>query len=256
MLGIKAKLSTAYHPQTDGQTKRVNQILEESLRFFVNYHQDDWSNWLPLAQFSYNATPHESTGQSPFYVNFGFNPRVDVILMTTPSRSAEELVRAIHNNQASVKSALRRAIDRYKFHANKKRKDAPEIHVGNKVFLKTRNMKLSCPRRELAEKALGPYKVKGKVSDLVFELKLLRDLAGLHNMFHVLILEKTKPDTIEGRRQAKPGQVVLDQPNRYLVEAILDSRWRSGWLEVLARWEGYNGPFAKDWIPLPNAEDA
>ncbi len=166
--------------------------------------------------------------------------------MTTPLRSAEELVRAIHDNQASVKSALRCVIDRYKSQANKKRKDAPEIHVGDKVFLKTRNMKLSCPRCALAEKALGPYKVIGKVSDLVFKLKLLRDPAGLHNVFHVLLLKKTKPDTIEGRRQAKPGPVAVDQPNKYLVEAILDSRWRSGWLEVLARWEGYNGPFAKD----------
>ena len=75
ILGTKHKLSTAYHPQTDGQTERTNQVLEQYLRCYLNYEQDDWVRLLPMAQFAYNnsATP---TGISPFYVNYGKHPNI------------------------------------------------------------------------------------------------------------------------------------------------------------------------------------
>jgi len=74
LLGIKANLSTAYHPQTDGQTERINQEIEQYLRLFTNYRQDDWAEWLPLAQFNYNDKVHSSTGYSPFFLNYGCHP--------------------------------------------------------------------------------------------------------------------------------------------------------------------------------------
>jgi len=69
LLGIKGNPSTAYHPQTDGQTERLNQELEQYLRIFVNYHQNDWVEWLPFATFSYNDKVHSATGYSPFFLN-------------------------------------------------------------------------------------------------------------------------------------------------------------------------------------------
>ena len=70
LLGIENNPSTAYHPQTDGQTERVNQELEQYLRLYINHHQDDWVDWLSIAEFVHNNRVHSSTGHSLFLVNF------------------------------------------------------------------------------------------------------------------------------------------------------------------------------------------
>src|SRR6185295_17709419 len=74
-LKIEPKISTAYHPQTDGQSERVNQWLEAYLRSFVNHQQDDWAKWLPYAEFCYNNSVNRTTGKTPFQIVYGYNPR-------------------------------------------------------------------------------------------------------------------------------------------------------------------------------------
>jgi hypothetical protein len=74
-LGMKGNPSTAYHPQTDGQTERVNQEVKELLTIFVNNKQDNWSKWLPVAQFCHNDQQHLATKHSPFFLNYGQHPR-------------------------------------------------------------------------------------------------------------------------------------------------------------------------------------
>jgi hypothetical protein len=69
-------MSTAFHPQTDRQTKRINQTIETYLRYYVNYKQDNWVSLLPLAQFAYNSAELEGTGVTPFYANFRYTPEV------------------------------------------------------------------------------------------------------------------------------------------------------------------------------------
>src|SRR5260370_17493447 len=76
LLGIKATPSTAYHLQTNGQTEHMNQEIETYLRIFINHHQDDWVDWLPLAEFSYNNHTHSSTHQTPFELNSGQHPHI------------------------------------------------------------------------------------------------------------------------------------------------------------------------------------
>jgi len=76
MLGIETKLSTAFHPQTDGQTERANQELEQYLRMFVDYRQEQWPDWLGTAEFAYNNKVNSSTKVSPFMANNGRNPRI------------------------------------------------------------------------------------------------------------------------------------------------------------------------------------
>jgi transposase InsO family protein len=71
LLRVKGNPSTAYHPQTDGQTERVNREVEKYLRTFVNHRQDKWADWLPLAEFAFNNAIHEATGQTPFFLNKG-----------------------------------------------------------------------------------------------------------------------------------------------------------------------------------------
>ncbi|KAL5512841.1 hypothetical protein ACEPAH_3239 [Sanghuangporus vaninii] len=75
-LGIETKLSTAYHPQTNGQTERVNQEMEQLLRCYSSLQQDDWDEHLPMAEFAYNSRTHSSTGKTPFEVIYGFQPEI------------------------------------------------------------------------------------------------------------------------------------------------------------------------------------
>ena len=77
-LGITLKRSSSFHPETDGQTERVNASIEAYLRAFMNFYQDDWVQWLPLAEFAMNNVTSETTGVSPFFANYGFNPKLRV----------------------------------------------------------------------------------------------------------------------------------------------------------------------------------
>ena len=79
-------VTTAFHPQTDGQTERFNTVMEQYLRSYVNYLQDDWSSWLPLAEFAANNQASEATGMSPFFASHGYHPRAttDLIPLADP----------------------------------------------------------------------------------------------------------------------------------------------------------------------------
>lgn len=103
-LGIKARMSTAYHPETDGQTERFNAVMEQYLRSYVSYQQDDWTKWLPMAEFAANNHMSASTQATPFMSNYGFHPRFTVTIKpypkTPPSHDAKEFalrMRDIHD---------------------------------------------------------------------------------------------------------------------------------------------------------------
>jgi len=83
-LGTKKQLSTAYHPQTNGQIERINQEIGTFLQHYMNYQQDDWMNWLATAEFQYNNKQHVVTGKTPFKLNFGRHPwKGDLVVQTT-----------------------------------------------------------------------------------------------------------------------------------------------------------------------------
>ena len=93
-LGVKGRLSTAFHPQTDGQTERQNSTMEAYLRAFVNFEQNDWARLLPMAEFAYNNAKNASTGHTPFELNCGYHPRMSYKEDVDPrsqSKSADKL---------------------------------------------------------------------------------------------------------------------------------------------------------------------
>jgi hypothetical protein len=79
-LGIKQNLSTAFHPYTDGQTERVNSVLEQYLQCYINYQQTNWNILLPIAEFAYNNTVHASTKQTPFFANLDYHPKFSITI--------------------------------------------------------------------------------------------------------------------------------------------------------------------------------
>ena len=106
-LGIKRRLSTAFQPQTDGQTERQNSTMEAYLRAFVNFEQDDWARLLPMVEFAYNNAKNASTGTSPFELNSGFNPRVSFEEDVDPrsmSKSAKSLRQELRDLLAAADS--------------------------------------------------------------------------------------------------------------------------------------------------------
>jgi transposase InsO family protein len=145
-LRINRRLSTAYHPQTDGQTKRQNHILEQYLCAYVNYLQDDWVHWLPLAEFAYNSSVHASTGVTPYFAENGFHPSIEA---TVRAILADGSVPDVPNVKARAEKLveLRAAIEqRWKAvtatqwkYANRRTKPR-EFEVGNMVWLSGKNI--------------------------------------------------------------------------------------------------------------------
>ncbi|MBW0504089.1 hypothetical protein O181_043804 [Austropuccinia psidii MF-1] len=103
-LKISRDLSTAFHPETDAQTERVNQILEQYLQMYVSYHQDDWHTWLPLAEFAYNNAEHSSTKKSPFFTIYGGNPSFYSIHVSQDSPAGGYQRNSNHHSKLSEKN--------------------------------------------------------------------------------------------------------------------------------------------------------
>ena len=110
MLGIETKLSIAYHPETDGQTERTNQELEQYLRIYVNHRQNNWAKWLATAEFTFNNKVHTATKMSPFQVNYKREPRMGFdIRKKEKNEKAEEFVKEMKERYEEARAALLKA---------------------------------------------------------------------------------------------------------------------------------------------------
>jgi len=176
MLGIESKLSTAFHPQTDGQTERVNQELEQYLRMFIDYRQEQWPDWLGTAEFAYNNKTYSSTKMSPFKANYRQDPRMGFEMRRKGKyEGAEKFVTKIKEIQEEAKAALGKAQEEIKKYADRKRAEVDEYKVEDLVMLSTKDLKYQMARRrteKLMERFVGPYKIKKIISSNTVELEL------------------------------------------------------------------------------------
>jgi len=176
MLGIDSKLPTAFHPQTDGQTERVNQELEQYLRMFIDYRQEQWPDWLGIAEFTYNNKVHSSTKMSPFKANYGQDPRMEFEMRRKGKyEGAEKFVIKMKEVQEEVKAALGKAQEEIKKYTNRKRAKVDEYKVEDLVMLSTKDLKYQMVRRrteKLMERFVGPYKIKKIILSNTVELEL------------------------------------------------------------------------------------
>ncbi|MBW0543730.1 hypothetical protein O181_083445 [Austropuccinia psidii MF-1] len=156
-LKISRDLSTSFHPETDGQTERVNQILEQYLWMYISYHQDDWYTWLPLAEFSYNNAEHSSTKQSHFFTIYGRNPSCDSIHISQDSPSGK-LSTKLQSVQKVVKEELESAIRRFKKYANRNRAIPPDLNLGTKYGWLPRTSRQKDPPRNYQKDGWDPLK--------------------------------------------------------------------------------------------------
>lgn len=125
LLGVKVKLSTAVHPQTDGQTERMNQSMEQYLICYVNYLQDNWRELLSFAEFAINNVPNASTGKPPFEINKGFSPRMDYLSSSSEVmvESVDSWISQINMINLGIELALKQSSEKQMEFANRKRRD-------------------------------------------------------------------------------------------------------------------------------------
>jgi len=153
LLGIKRNPSTAYHPQTDGQTERVNQEVEQYLRAFVNFRQDDWKEWLPLAEFAHNDSPHSATHQTPFFINYGQHPwKGQDTRKEVRNESANQFADEMKRVRLDAEAALRQAAERMKISHDKHARPTTDYQPGDKVYLEATNLKTNRPSKKLDDK--------------------------------------------------------------------------------------------------------
>ena len=180
MLGIETKLLMAYYPQTDGQTERTNQELEQYLRMYVNHRQNNWSEWLATAEFAFNNKVHTATKTSLFQVNYGREPRMGFdIRKKGKNEKAEEFAKEMKKRHEEARAALVKSQKEMKRQADRNRKEVEEYRVGDKVLISTKDFSMELMKRtmkKLTEKFIRLYVVKKIVLENVVELELLVSL--------------------------------------------------------------------------------
>jgi len=141
-LGIQMKLSTAYHPQTDGQMERINQELEQYLRVFIDHRQEQWPDWLGTAEFAYNNKIYMATKISPFKANYSQDPRIGFEGRRKGKyEAAGKFVERMKKIQEKAKVALGKVQEEMKKFTNRKREEGEKYRVGDLVLLSTKDLK-------------------------------------------------------------------------------------------------------------------
>jgi transposase InsO family protein len=162
LLGIELATSTAYHPQTDGQTEHVNQELEGYLRIFTSQRQNDWDDLLPLGEFSHNNNVHSLTQQTPFMVDTGRHPRMGFEPHRPRSKleSVNEFAEHMAQGLEEAKSAIAKAKDEYAMYYNCRREPAPVFKPGDRVWLDGSDIATNRPSSKLSHRRLGPFVIE------------------------------------------------------------------------------------------------
>jgi transposase InsO family protein len=251
LLGIKLAATTAYHPQGDGQTKRVNQELEQYLRLFVNQRQDDWDGLLPLAEFQYNNHVHSSTQHTPFLLDTGRSPRMGFEPNQRPSRleTVNEFTDRMKTTLDEAKAALVKSKEDMTRYYNQKRTPAPDYKPGNKVYLDTSDIQTTRPSRKLSHCRLGPFPIVERVGNNAYRLQLPLSMKRLHPVFNVVKLTMAPDDPIPGRQAIPPPPPeIVDGEEEWVVEEILDTKMVNRKLRYLVKWAGF-GIEHNSWEP-------
>jgi hypothetical protein len=234
-------MSTAAHPETDGQTERTNRTFEVMIRHFVAGRLASWVDYLPNLEFAYNSTIHSSTGKAPFALNYLYMPKSpldNVLAISNSNVTIEEMKLALEE----ARDAITEAQHAQAVQANRYR-GLTEFNVGDLVLLSNKHLRLNF-REQSGHKFLapyiGPFKVLQKVGPVAYRLELPRSLGKTHDVFYVGLLKR-----FDGSRWAPDGVLAHqgsdDVQPKFVVEAILKKRLnrrRNSEPEYFVRWKG------------------
>ena len=242
--GTQLRMSTAHHPQSDGQTERTNMTLESMLRAVISHNQKDWENYLCHAEFAFNSYKNASTKYSPFELNYGYVPRSPSITFNADNNNpvAEEYLK-------EMKQLFQSAYENIEFAQQKMRENHDQgikrsnIKVGDQVMIST---KLTTPmhlqsraNKALQDKWHGPYKVLEIISNNAYRLKLPSTLR-IHPVISCTFIKPyASTNDFPHRIKELPPPIIVDNQIEYEVESIKNHRMRYNQYEYLTHWKGY-----------------
>ena len=254
-LGIHTSLSTAYHPQTDGQTERVNQEIDAALRFYCTTDPEGWSGKLKEFQFAHNTRSHSVTKKSPSELLFGYQPTVagkgrGEIKHPNTEERLKELQKGRENTivaHALAAEAMRR------------RAPGKEITFkkGDKVLLEATNLKLPYPFRKFAPKREGPFEIEEVLGPITYKLALPKKWR-IHPVFHASLLTPYRTTKEHGPDRPRPPPDIIEGEEEYEVEAILNHRMtgrKRKTIQYYVVWKGWE-PAEDSWEPEKNLKNA
>jgi hypothetical protein len=258
-------MSTAFHPETDGQTERMNRTLEQMLRAYCNAKQDNWDELLPYCEMAYNNSRNFATGESPFYLNYGQEMSLpsnliadeEVVVEGSSNDNVEKVLNELRETLVVTNANLHKAQEQQKKYADQHRRDEQFV-VGERVYLDTSDITFTEGSKKLLPKFIGPFKVLKVVSKVAYQIEL-PDKFRQHNVFHVSKLKRTVetnrfPTRVQVDRPEP--EVQIDGEDAWEVERIIDKRvTKRGRVQYLVKWVGYPD-HENSWEPIENVRAA
>ena len=251
---MKLDFTSGYHPEGNGQTEHANQTLKQYLQVYCNYQQSNWSDLLPIAEFTYNNTPNTTTGLSPFYTNKGYHPNLSIHPnQDIASTWAWDYVVDLNELHQQLYSHISDMQKQYSASTDKQQTPPPDFKISNKVFIKSDNICTTQLSKKLAEKFLGPFEILAQVGSVSFTLHLPNSIHSIHPVFHVSMLEPSTPNKFLNWIETPPPPVTIDRKMEFKISEILDSKidkCRKCKLQYLVEWSDYEGTDEEtSWIP-------
>ena len=263
IVGTKLRMSTAFHPQTDGQSEKMNDLVEQILRTYTPYRAANWDKRLAAVEFAINNSVQHSTGYTPFFLNYGYHPDsvLDLVMGHShdKNQSVTEWTKQLEEDFKDAQKNVEAAQERQRQYFDKHHKEQ-EFKIGDQVMLSTGKGKTSYlsgpgihPDAKFKQRFVGPFRVEERIGRNAYLLKLPSTWKQ-HPVFHIARL---KP-WLSGDRVRKnipghqPGPLRRAE-DTYEVEKILDTRISNGKRQYLVLWKGYPR-YDATWEPEENLE--
>ena len=246
ILRTRLSFSSTAHPESDGQTERVNGILVVMLRHFIDANLSDWSTYLPYLEFAYNSSIQKSTGFSPFFLNYGYDPATPIAFTHDEEpevklQSVVDFVQSMQTLWSQASDAIHEAQTSQSYYANRQRDLTRSFEVGDMVLLSTKDLRVHFHAKDhhkLQPLYIGPFRISEKLSAVSYRLELPPTLE-IHD---VIYISKLRRYNAPAEPVFRRDHIILEESNTklYIVESILKRRTKRGrHTEYLIKWQGF-----------------